>query len=81
VRAWIDIGAANSIVPQAAQAPKQRMPRLRHDRGRGTGRFITASAFAWTTSTERMTPRNISGATFDPAAATLSVQAAKRRVA
>ena len=44
-------------------------------------RFIDLTAFAWTNNTVRVMARNISGATFDLAAATLSVQVVKRRVA
>jgi hypothetical protein len=43
-------------------------------------RFIDLTAFAWTNNTVRVMARNISGATFDLAAATLSVGVAKRRV-
>jgi hypothetical protein len=42
-------------------------------------RFIDLTAFAWTNNTVRVMARNISGATFDLAAATLSVQVVKRR--
>ncbi len=44
-------------------------------------RFIDLTAFAWTNNSVRVMARNISGATFDLAAATLSVQVVKRRVA
>jgi hypothetical protein len=44
-------------------------------------RFIELDATAWTTSTVRVIARNIApSATFDLAAATLSVAVAKRRV-
>jgi hypothetical protein len=43
-------------------------------------RFIDLTAFAWTNNTVRVMARNISGATFDLAAATLSVGVTKRRV-
>ena len=36
-------------------------------------RFIDLTAFAWTNKTVRVVARNISGVTFDLAAATLSV--------
>ncbi len=42
--------------------------------------FIDLTAFAWTNNTVRVMTRNISGATFDLAAATLSVGVTKRRV-
>jgi hypothetical protein len=43
-------------------------------------RFIDLTAFTWIITTVRVMARNISGATFDLAAATLSVQVTKRRV-
>lgn len=43
-------------------------------------RFIDLTAFAWTNNTVRVMARNISDATFDLAATTLSVQAVKRRL-
>jgi len=43
-------------------------------------RFIELDAVAWTNDTVRVMARNISGATFDLAAATLSVAATKRRI-
>jgi hypothetical protein len=43
-------------------------------------RFIDLTAFAWTNNTVRVMARNISGATFDLAAATLAVGVTKRRV-
>jgi hypothetical protein len=43
-------------------------------------RFIELDAAAWTNNTVRVMARNISGATFDLAAATLSVQVTKRRM-
>ena len=46
-----------------------------------SARFIDLTAFAWTNNTVRVMARNISGATFDLAAATLSVQVVKRLVA
>jgi len=42
-------------------------------------RYIDLTAFAWTNNTVRVSARNISGATFDLAAATLSVGVVKRR--
>jgi hypothetical protein len=47
----------------------------------GSTRFIDLTAFAWTNNTVRVMAWNISGATFDLAAATLSVQLVKRLVA
>jgi len=44
-------------------------------------RFIDLDAAVWSNNTVRVMARNISGATFDLAAATLSVQVTKRRVA
>jgi hypothetical protein len=44
-------------------------------------RFIELSAAVWSNNTVRVLARNISGATFDLAAATLSVGVMKRRVA
>ena len=44
-------------------------------------RFIELDAAVWSNNTVRVMARNISGATFDMAAATLSVWVAKRRVA
>ena len=44
-------------------------------------RFIEIDAAVWSNNTVRVMARNISGATFDLAAATLSVQVVKRRVA
>jgi hypothetical protein len=47
-----------------------------------SARFIELDAAAWTTNTVPVMARNISpSATFDLAAATLSVQVTKRRVA
>ena len=43
-------------------------------------RFIELDAAAWSNNTVRVMARNISGATFDLAAATLAVQVTKRRV-
>jgi hypothetical protein len=43
-------------------------------------RFIELDAAAWSNNTVRVMARNISGATFDLAAATLSVAVTKRRV-
>jgi len=43
-------------------------------------RFIEIHAAVWSNNTVRVMARNISGATFDLAAATLSVQVVKRRV-
>jgi hypothetical protein len=43
-------------------------------------RFIKLDAAVWSNNTVRVTARNISAATFDLAAATLSVAVAKRRV-
>jgi hypothetical protein len=44
-------------------------------------RFIELDATAWTTNTVRVMARNISpGATFDPAAVTVSVAVTKRRI-
>ncbi len=43
-------------------------------------RFIELDAAVWSNDTVRVMPRNISGATLDLAAATLSVGLAKRRV-
>jgi len=43
-------------------------------------RFIELNAAVWSNNTVRVLARNISGATFDLAAATLSVGVAKRRV-
>jgi hypothetical protein len=43
-------------------------------------RFIELDAAVWSNNTVRVMARNISAATFDLAAATLSVQAVKRRV-
>jgi len=43
-------------------------------------RFIHLAASAWTNNTVRVMARNISGATFDLAATTLSVEVVKRRV-
>jgi hypothetical protein len=42
-------------------------------------RFIEVGAAVWTNNTAREVARNISGATFDLAAATLSAAVAKRR--
>ena len=42
--------------------------------------FIDFTAFAWTNNTVRVMARNITRATFDLAAATLSVQLVKRQV-
>jgi len=42
-------------------------------------RYIDLTAFAWTNNTVRVSARNISGAKFDLAAATLSVGVVKRR--
>ncbi|MEI8147306.1 MAG: hypothetical protein WCH83_17785 [Alphaproteobacteria bacterium] len=47
----------------------------------GSTRFIGRTAFAWTNNMARVVAWNISGATFDLAAATLSVQVVKRLVA
>ena len=44
-------------------------------------RFIELNAAVWSNNTVRVMARNISAATFDLAAATLSVQVMKRRVA
>jgi len=44
-------------------------------------RFIELDAAVWSNNTVRVTARNISGATFDLAGATLSVGVAKPRVA
>jgi hypothetical protein len=46
-----------------------------------TTRFIELDAAVWSNNTVRVMARNISGATFDLATATLSVQVTKRRVA
>jgi hypothetical protein len=43
-------------------------------------RFIELDAAVWSNNTVRVMARNISGATFDLAAATLSVRVVKRRV-
>lgn len=43
-------------------------------------RFIELDAAVWSNNTVRVMARNISAATFDLAAATLSVQVMKRRV-
>ena len=43
-------------------------------------RFIELDAAVWSKNTVRVMARNISGATFDLAAATLSVQVLKRKV-
>ena len=43
-------------------------------------RFVELDATAWSNNTVRVMARNISGATFDLAAATLSVGVVKRRV-
>jgi hypothetical protein len=43
-------------------------------------RFIELDAAVWSNNTVRVMARNISGATFDLAAATLSVEVVKRRV-
>ena len=43
-------------------------------------RFIELSAFVWSNNTVRVLARNVSGSTFDLAAATLSVSVTKRRV-
>jgi hypothetical protein len=43
-------------------------------------RFIDLTAFAWTNNTVRVMARNISAATFDLTAATLSVGVTKRRL-
>lgn len=43
-------------------------------------RFIELDAAVWSNNTVRVMARNISAATFDLAAATLSVAVAKRRV-
>jgi hypothetical protein len=43
-------------------------------------RLINLTAFAWTNNTVQVMARNISAATFDLAALTLSVQVPKRRV-
>jgi len=43
-------------------------------------RFIELGAAVWSSKTVQVMARNISGATFDLAAATLSVQIVKRRV-
>ncbi len=43
-------------------------------------RFIDLTVFALTDNTVRVMASNISGATFDLAAATLSVQVVKRRI-
>jgi len=43
-------------------------------------RFIELNAAVWSNNTVRVMARNISGATFDLAAATLSVGVVKRRV-
>ena len=42
-------------------------------------RFIEFNATVWSNNTVRVMARNISGATFDLGAATLSVQVVKRR--
>ena len=44
-------------------------------------RFIEFNAAVWSNNTVRVMARNISGATFDLAAATLSVGVTKRRAA
>ncbi|MBR0661944.1 hypothetical protein [Neoroseomonas oryzicola] len=65
-------------------------PARRHRRRRGQGdlahaalasstRFIELDAAAWSNNKVRVMARNISGATFDFGAATLSVQVTKRR--
>jgi hypothetical protein len=46
----------------------------------GVAGKLNAAAFAWTNNTLRVMARNISSATFDLAAATLSVGVTKRRV-
>ncbi|WP_198370213.1 hypothetical protein [Roseomonas rosulenta] len=43
-------------------------------------RFIDLTAFAWTNTTVRVMARDISGARFDLAAATLSARVVKRRI-
>jgi len=43
-------------------------------------RFIELDSAVWSNNTVRVVARNISGATFDLAAATLSVGVVKRRV-
>jgi hypothetical protein len=43
-------------------------------------RFIELDATAWSNNTVRVLARNVSNTTIDLAAATLSVQVAKRRV-
>ena len=43
-------------------------------------RFVELDAFAWTNNTVRVLARNISGASFDLGAATLSVVVTKRRL-
>ena len=43
--------------------------------------FIDLDAAAWSNNTVRVMARNISAATFDLAAATLSMQVVKRRIA
>jgi hypothetical protein len=45
-----------------------------------SARFIELDAAVWSNNTVRVVPRNISGATFDLVAATLSVGVTKRRV-
>jgi hypothetical protein len=45
-----------------------------------SNRFIELDVAVWSNNTARVLERNISGATFDLAAATLSVGVTKRRV-
>jgi len=48
--------------------------------GASSTQFIELDAAVWSNNTVRVMARNVSGATFDLAAATLSVDVTKRRV-
>jgi len=65
----IDVTVSGARAGDLAQAPLV-----------SSTRFIELSAAVWSNNTVRVMARNISGATFDLAAATLSVGARKRGV-
>jgi hypothetical protein len=60
--------------------PGARQGDLAHAALASSTRFIELDAGAWSNNTVRVVARNISPATFDLGAATLSVQVTKRRV-
>jgi hypothetical protein len=74
-------GTRTVMLTALVMLPPSRKPAPRHQASLvSSTRFIEPEAAVWSNNTVRVMARNISAATFDLAAATLSVGVAKRRV-